>query len=74
MAKQFDDISDDHRQFIEAQHIFFCGSAAEDGRVNISPKGMDSLRVMGPNRSSGATSPDRATRRQAIWHALTVSR
>lgn len=50
MVKQFDDISDDHRQFIEAQHIFFCGSAAEDGRVNISPKGMDSLRVMGPNR------------------------
>ncbi len=28
----------------------FCGTAAEDGRVNISPKGMDSLRVLGPNR------------------------
>ncbi|KIN64663.1 Signal transduction histidine kinase, nitrogen specific [Sulfitobacter noctilucicola] len=50
MAKQFDQITDDHRKFIEAQHIFFCGTAAEEGRVNVSPKGMDSLRVMGPNR------------------------
>ena len=50
MAKQFDQINDDHRQFIEEQHIFFCGTAADEGRVNISPKGMDSLRVMGPNR------------------------
>lgn len=30
--------------------MFFCSSAAPDGRVNISPKGMDSLRVIGPNR------------------------
>ncbi len=50
MAKQFDQITDDHRQFIEAQHLFFCGTAADKGRVNISPKGMDTLRVMGPNR------------------------
>lgn len=50
MAKQFDAISDDHRGFIEASHIFFVGSAAADGRVNISPKGTDSLRVLGPNR------------------------
>jgi hypothetical protein len=50
MAKQFDAISDDHRGFIEAQHMFFCGSAAPDGRINISPKGMDSLRIIGPNR------------------------
>lgn len=50
MAKQFDQIEDAHRAFIEQQHIFFVGSAAPEGRVNISPKGMDSLRVMGPNR------------------------
>ncbi len=50
MAKQFDTISDDHAAFIAAQHIFFCGTAATDGRVNVSPKGMDSLRVLGPNR------------------------
>jgi len=50
VAKQFSKITDDHRAFIEAQHMFFCGTAAELGRVNISPKGMDSLRVMGPKR------------------------
>ena len=50
MAKQFGQINDDHRHFIQAQHMFFCGTAADGGRVNISPKGMDSLRVIGPNR------------------------
>ncbi|OWU83698.1 pyridoxamine 5'-phosphate oxidase [Oceanicola sp. 22II-s10i] len=50
MAKQFATIEDDHRRFIEAQHIFFTGTAGPDGYVNVSPKGMDALRVMGPNR------------------------
>ena len=50
MAKQFDQITADHRSFIEAQHLFFCGTAADEGRVNVSPKGMDTLRVLGPNR------------------------
>ncbi|KMK67050.1 pyridoxamine 5'-phosphate oxidase family protein [Puniceibacterium sp. IMCC21224] len=50
MGKQFDSISDDHRSFIAAQPMFFTGSAAPEGRINVSPKGMDSLRVLGPNR------------------------
>ena len=50
MAKQFQQLDDAHRKFIEDQHMFFVGTAARDGRVNISPKGMDSLRVLGPNR------------------------
>ena len=50
MAKQFDTIEAPHKRFIEEQHIFFVGSAAAEGRVNVSPKGMDSLRVLGPNR------------------------
>ncbi|WP_425090644.1 pyridoxamine 5'-phosphate oxidase family protein [Tropicimonas sp. S265A] len=50
MAKQFDRIEDAHRRFIEAQHLFFVGTAAPEGRVNVSPKGTDSLRVLGPNR------------------------
>jgi hypothetical protein len=36
--------------FIEKQHLFFVGTAAPDGRVNISPKGLDSLRVIDENR------------------------
>ncbi|WP_299962793.1 pyridoxamine 5'-phosphate oxidase family protein [uncultured Roseobacter sp.] len=50
MATQFDHISDVLTKFIHAQHIFFVGTAAPEGRVNVSPKGMDSLRVLGPNR------------------------
>ena len=50
MAKQYDALTDDHRAFIAASHIFFVGTAAAEGRVNISPKGMDTLRVLGPNR------------------------
>lgn len=50
MAHQFDALNGTLIKFIEAQHIFFCATAGPDGRVNLSPKGMDSLRVMGPNR------------------------
>jgi hypothetical protein len=50
MAKQFDVIEAPHRNFIEAQHMFFTATAAPNGKVNVSPKGMDALRVMGPNR------------------------
>jgi hypothetical protein len=50
MADFYDSITDRLRAFIEEQHIFFVGTAARDGRVNVSPKGLDSLRVLGPNR------------------------
>jgi hypothetical protein len=36
--------------FIKAQPCFFVGTAAADGRVNISPKGLDSLRVESDTR------------------------
>lgn len=36
--------------FIEKQHLFFVATAAPEGRVNVSPKGMDTLRVQGPGR------------------------
>ena len=49
MGQQFSDISERLRTFIEAQHVYFVGTAARDGRVNISPKGLDSLRVLGPD-------------------------
>lgn len=50
MAKQYPTLTPQHRQFIAAQHIFFVGTAAPDGRVNVSPKGMDSLRVLSHDR------------------------
>ncbi|MEM7722518.1 MAG: pyridoxamine 5'-phosphate oxidase family protein [Pseudomonadota bacterium] len=36
-------------QFIEKQKLFFVATAADTGRVNLSPKGADALRVKGPN-------------------------
>jgi Pyridoxamine 5'-phosphate oxidase len=50
VAQQYDAISDRHRRFIERQPMFFVATAAREGRVNVSPKGLDSLRVLGPNR------------------------
>ncbi len=50
MAKQYAQITDAHRAFIERQQIFFVATAGPTGRVNVSPKGMDSLQVMGPHR------------------------
>ncbi len=49
MGKQFNKISTALTNFIEAQKLFFVGTARREGTVNISPKGMDSLRVVNPN-------------------------
>lgn len=48
MAKVHPQITDTLRQWITEQHIFFVASAplAGDGHVNLSPKGMDCLRVL----------------------------
>lgn len=50
MGQQFRELSEKHIQFIAEQKIFFVGTASADSRVNVSPKGMDSLRVLGSNR------------------------
>lgn len=50
MAKQYEKITLELQTFIEQQKIFFVGTAGRDSRVNVSPKGMDSLRVLSPNR------------------------
>lgn len=46
MAKQFSELSPEHIEFIGAQHLFFVGTAGAEGYVNVSPKGMDSFRVV----------------------------
>ena len=45
MGTRYDQLSDAHKRFIEKQPIFFSGSAARNGRVNVSPKGMNTLRI-----------------------------
>ncbi|MCB0275972.1 MAG: pyridoxamine 5'-phosphate oxidase family protein [Calditrichaeota bacterium] len=50
MGQQFRALSPKHIAFIELQKIFFVGTAAESGTVNISPKGGDTLRVLSPEK------------------------
>ena len=50
MAKQYEKLSPELIEFIRYQKIFFVGTAANGGTINVSPKGFDSLRVLGPNR------------------------
>lgn len=51
MAKFYDTISDDLREFIEAQQMFFVASAplSGEGHVNLSPKGLNCFRVLSPS-------------------------
>lgn len=50
MGQLHDQIDDRLREFIAAQHVFFVATAplSANGHVNLSPKGLDSFRVLGP--------------------------
>ncbi len=52
MAKFYDEITDELKAFAERQHMFFVASAplSDEGHVNVSPKGMDSFRILDPHR------------------------
>jgi len=50
MADFTDHLTDDHRAMIVRQSVFFVATAAAEGRINLSPKGYDALRVLGPDR------------------------
>jgi len=46
MAKQFEHLEPQHIAFIEKQSMYFVATAAHDGMVNLSPKGLDSFRII----------------------------
>jgi Pyridoxamine 5'-phosphate oxidase len=46
MAKFYSELTDDLQQFIAEQHIFFTASAPNSGRINLSPKGIDTFRCL----------------------------
>jgi hypothetical protein len=52
MGKFHETIKPAHKEFIENQHIFFVSTAplSENGRVNLSPKGLDCFRILGENK------------------------
>jgi hypothetical protein len=50
VGKTFATLDDETKQFIQAQSMFFVASAPldPDGHVNLSPKGLDTFRILGP--------------------------
>ncbi|MCW5736068.1 MAG: pyridoxamine 5'-phosphate oxidase family protein [Enhydrobacter sp.] len=77
MGKQFTRIESSHKAFIERQKIFFVASAAPSGRVNVSPKGLSSLRVLGDNEvayldCTGSGSETRAHLLASVDKRLTI--
>lgn len=50
MASFFDELNEKHQAFIDSQKIFFVATADQTGRINLSPKGYDSLKVLTPRR------------------------
>lgn len=49
MATTIDELDATHIEWIRAQPVFFVASAPRDGgHVNVSPKGHDTFRVLGP--------------------------
>ena len=50
MAKFYEALDEKLIAFIEAQPMFFIATAASAGRINLSPKGLDTLRVLNARR------------------------
>ena len=52
MANTHETITEELQAFIARQHIFFVSSAplSGEGHINLSPKGLDSFRVLSPRR------------------------
>jgi hypothetical protein len=50
MGRLYPEIDDALREFVARQHVFFVATAPSGpgGHVNLSPKGLDTLRVIGP--------------------------
>jgi uncharacterized protein YhbP (UPF0306 family) len=49
MSESFDELLPKHIEFINKQHLFTVATAPNNGRVNVSPKGLDSFRILDNN-------------------------
>lgn len=47
MAEKFEALTEELTTWIDEQPVFFVATAAPEGHINLSPKGQDSLRVIG---------------------------
>ena len=59
MGKLLEQLNTGLSEFIKKQKVFFVGTAPDQGRINVSPKGLDSLRILSPT--------------QVVWMNLTGS-
>ena len=59
MATQLPSLTPELISWIGEQHLFFVGTAAPDGRINLSPKGQASLKVL--------------SEQEILWYNLTGS-
>lgn len=50
MAKFYTELNETLREFIGRQKIFFHASAPNQGRINLSPKGLDTFRILSDKR------------------------
>ncbi len=52
MGRSFESITEPMRDFVGRQHVFFVATApsGDEGRINLSPKGYDSLRILDDRR------------------------
>ncbi len=50
MAKFYPALTEDLMDFIRAQHLFFTASATAEGRINLSPKGLQTFSILSPTR------------------------
>ena len=48
MAKFYSELTEPLQKFIQKQQIFFTATAPRQGRINLSPKGMDTFRTLEP--------------------------
>lgn len=46
MGKVLEALDERTRQFIAEQHMFFVATAPREGHLNLSPKGLDTLRIL----------------------------
>ncbi|MDG2270842.1 MAG: pyridoxamine 5'-phosphate oxidase family protein [Halioglobus sp.] len=46
MSEKFEKLDRTHKVFMQNQHLYFVGTAGAEGFVNVSPKGMDSFRIL----------------------------
>ena len=50
MGQKWQSLNENHINFIREQHMFFVATAPKTGHINLSPKGLDSLRVLSPDK------------------------